>query len=65
MLLKIRSSKNFLIACAVAALGVADALSHLSAAEKTELDHYLHVEHITRLAKARARQQLKAWAILS
>ena len=37
----------------------------LSAAEKTELDHYLHVEHITRLAKARARQQLKAWAILS
>jgi hypothetical protein len=30
----------------------------LSAAEKSELDHYLELEHIMRLAKARARQRL-------
>ncbi|MGO8699197.1 MAG: hypothetical protein ACLQVY_15930 [Limisphaerales bacterium] len=28
----------------------------LSAAEKSELDHYLELEHIMRLAKARARR---------
>lgn len=30
----------------------------LPAAEKSELDHYLEVEHLMRLAKARARQIL-------
>jgi hypothetical protein len=30
----------------------------LSAAEKSELDHYLELEHIMRMAKARARQRL-------
>ena len=30
----------------------------LSAAEKSELDHYLHLEHLMRLAKARARDFL-------
>ena len=30
----------------------------LSADEKSELDHYLELEHIMRLAKARARQRL-------
>jgi hypothetical protein len=30
----------------------------LAAAEKSELDHYLEVEHLMRLAKARARQLL-------
>lgn len=30
----------------------------LSPEEKTELDHYLELEHIMRLAKARARQRL-------
>ncbi len=29
----------------------------LTADEKTELDHYLELEHIMRLAKARARQR--------
>ena len=32
--------------------------SGLSAEEKTELDHYLELEHIMRLAKARARWYL-------
>jgi hypothetical protein len=30
----------------------------LSAAEKSELDHYLQLEHLMRLAKARARDFL-------
>lgn len=30
----------------------------LSPAEKSELDHYMQLEHIMRLAKARARQYL-------
>jgi hypothetical protein len=30
----------------------------LSPEEKTELDHYMELEHIMRLAKARARQRL-------
>ena len=30
----------------------------LSAAEKTEMEHYFQVEHLMRLAKARARQFL-------
>ena len=30
----------------------------LSPAEKSELDHYMEVEHLMRLAKARARQLL-------
>ena len=30
----------------------------LSPEEKAELDHYLELEHIMRLAKARARQRL-------
>ena len=30
----------------------------LPAEERTELDHYLEVEHLMRLAKARARQLL-------
>ena len=30
----------------------------LSPAEKGELDHYMELEHIMRLAKARARQRL-------
>ena len=32
--------------------------SDLSADEKSELNHYLELEHIIRLAKARARQHL-------
>ena len=34
-------------------------LDSLSPDEKAELDHYLHVEHVMRLAKARARQRLQ------
>lgn len=30
----------------------------LSSKEKSELDHYIQLEHIMRLAKARARQHL-------
>ena len=30
----------------------------LSAEESSELDHYLQIEHLMRLAKARARQHL-------
>ncbi|TDI48568.1 MAG: hypothetical protein E2P02_00360 [Acidobacteria bacterium] len=32
--------------------------SGLSADERSELDHYLQIEHIMRLAKARARKHL-------
>ena len=32
--------------------------SGLNADEKTELDHYMQLEHLMRLAKARARRQL-------
>jgi hypothetical protein len=32
--------------------------STLSANEKSELDHYLEIEHLMRLAKARARELL-------
>lgn len=32
----------------------------ISAEETAELDHYLHLEHVMRLAKARARQHLSA-----
>ncbi len=32
----------------------------LSADEESELEHYLRLEHIMRLAKARARQHLSA-----
>ncbi len=32
--------------------------SDLSADERSELDHYLQIEHIMRLAKARARKYL-------
>ena len=32
--------------------------ARLSADEQSELDHYLSVEHLMRLAKARARQRL-------
>lgn len=32
----------------------------LSADETAELNHYLHIEHLMRLAKARARQRLAA-----
>jgi hypothetical protein len=30
----------------------------LNPEETAELDHYLHIEHVMRLAKARARQRL-------
>jgi hypothetical protein len=33
--------------------------SSLSAEEKAELDHFLHLEHLMRLAKARAQMHLK------
>jgi hypothetical protein len=33
-------------------------MGELTAEEKSELDHYLELEHIMRLAKARARQRL-------
>lgn len=32
--------------------------NELSSAEKSELDHYLQIEHLLRLAKARARDFL-------
>lgn len=32
----------------------------LTAEEKSELDHYLQIEHIMRLAKARAQQYLSS-----
>lgn len=34
-------------------------MDSLSPDEAAELDHYLHVEHVMRLAKARARQRLQ------
>jgi hypothetical protein len=33
---------------------------HLSPAEKSELDHFMELEHIIRMAKARARQILRS-----
>jgi hypothetical protein len=42
----------------VAELIEREKMSSLSPEEKTELDHYLEIEHIMRLAKARARQRL-------
>jgi hypothetical protein len=33
---------------------------HLSPAEKSELDHFMELEHIMRMAKARARQILRS-----
>ncbi len=33
--------------------------SKLSPEESAELDHYLHIEHLMRLAKARAREHLE------
>lgn len=33
----------------------------LSPAEKSELDHYLQLEHLVRMAKARARDFLWTW----
>ncbi len=35
-------------------------LAQLSADEEVELSHYLEVEHLMRLAKARARENLSA-----
>jgi hypothetical protein len=40
----------------VAALIEQEKTSSLSAAEKSELDHYMQLEHLMRLAKARAHQ---------
>ena len=40
----------------VAALIEQEKTSSLSADEKSELDHYLQLEHLMRLAKARAHQ---------
>lgn len=37
--------------------------SELTAEEKSELDHYLQLEHIMRMAKARARQYLSSTSI--
>ena len=42
----------------VAALVEREKSTGLSAEEKAELDHYMELEHIMRLAKARARQRL-------
>ena len=42
----------------VFALVLQEKAGNLSAAEKIELDHYLQMEHLMRLAKARARQFL-------
>jgi hypothetical protein len=42
----------------VADLVTREKTSGLSVEEKSELDHYLQLEHIMRLAKARARQYL-------
>lgn len=44
----------------VADLVVREKTGELSAEEATELQSYLHLEHIMRLAKARARQRLAA-----
>jgi hypothetical protein len=42
----------------VAALVAREKAAGLTADEKSELDHYLQLEHIMRLAKARAQQYL-------
>lgn len=42
----------------VAALVAREKTGGLTADEKSELDHYLQLEHIMRLAKARAQQYL-------
>jgi hypothetical protein len=42
----------------VAQLIEAEKTGTLTASEKAELDHYLELEHIMRLVKARARQRL-------
>jgi hypothetical protein len=42
----------------VADLVAREKTTGLSAEEMSELDHYLHVEHLMRLAKARARTRL-------
>jgi hypothetical protein len=42
----------------VAALVSREKTAGLTADEKSELDHYLQLEHIMRLAKARAQQYL-------
>ncbi|HEY0514466.1 MAG TPA: hypothetical protein VGH73_21365 [Thermoanaerobaculia bacterium] len=42
----------------VAALVAREKRSGLTPEEKSELDHYLQLEHIMRLAKARAQQHL-------
>lgn len=41
-------------------LVVKSKMDELNQAEKSELDHYLHIEHLMRLAKARAHQLLKS-----
>jgi hypothetical protein len=42
----------------VADLVAREKATGLSAEETSELDHYLHLEHVMRLAKARARTHL-------
>lgn len=42
----------------VAALIEREKTTGLSTGEKAELDHYMELEHIMRLTKARARQRL-------
>jgi hypothetical protein len=42
----------------VADLVIREKASGLTAEEKSELDHYVELEHIMRLAKARAQQYL-------
>jgi hypothetical protein len=42
----------------VAELVAREKTTGLSAAESSELDHYLQLEHLMRLAKARARRHL-------
>ena len=42
----------------VAALIEREKIEGLSAAEQSELDHYLQLEHIMRLVKARARRHV-------
>ncbi|MEX0270269.1 hypothetical protein AB3R30_14085 [Leptolyngbyaceae cyanobacterium UHCC 1019] len=44
----------------VAELIACEKTEGISSAEKSELDHYLQLEHLMRLAKARARQYLTA-----
>jgi hypothetical protein len=42
----------------VADLVAREKATGLSAEEASELDHYVHLEHVMRLAKARARKRL-------